>query len=55
MTLLEIYKDNEPYILADKSTVVFGFGEDAIEYSWQEIVDVVRADFDNYKNKRITS
>lgn len=46
---IHIEKDGIPYIDADVDCVIFGFGEKALEYSWEEITEIVRADFNNYK------
>jgi hypothetical protein len=35
MNKVYIEKDGLPYIDADEKSVVFGFGEKSIEYSWE--------------------
>lgn len=45
---ISIEKDGLPFIEADEKSVIFGFGEKSIEYSWLEIEEIIRTDYENY-------
>lgn len=52
--IINIDKDGRPFIYADEKTVLFGSDEDQIEYSWDEITEVIRNDYDHFiKNRGI--
>ena len=54
MQRIQIEKDGIPFIDASESGVLFGFGERCIEYTWTEIEEIVRADYNNYIAYHIT-
>lgn len=43
-----IFGKDKPNIEVYKNSVIFRPGENGIEYTWQEIYDLVVADHDNY-------
>ena len=49
MSKIYIEKDGLPYIEADNNSVVFGFGEKSIEYTWAEIKEVVENDMEQWR------
>lgn len=49
MQKILLEKDGLPYIDADERTVVFGFGEKSIEYTWEEIKEVIENDMEQWR------
>lgn len=43
-----IDKDGLPYIWASRKTVMFGYGEETLKYTWEEVTKIMR---DNYNRE----
>lgn len=43
-----IDRDGLPYIWANNKSVLFGYGENTLEYTWEDITKIIR---DNYNRE----
>lgn len=48
MQRIYIEKDGIPFVDATTKTVIFGTGERSIEYTWEEIKEVIENDYEQW-------